>query len=106
ANLPDEEILKLFKTYHGNIKEAFEQAKSVGRMDVAERLEAELAIIQEYLPKTLSVEKTRELVMEEIQESGAKSKKELGLVMKILKKHGSAIDGKLAKELTDDLLGG
>lgn len=101
GNLSDEEITKLFKTYYGNIQESFEQAKSVNRSDIADRLKEELGIIQEFLPKTLSVEETRKVVAQAIEISGAKSKKDVGLVMKTIMKMGLPIDGKLAKELAD-----
>jgi len=39
-----------------------------------------------------------------IADSGAKTKKDLGLVMKTIMKLNSAIDGKLAKDLADQLL--
>lgn len=105
ASLPDPEVVKLFKTYFGNLQEALVQALDAGRSDIAEPLKAELVIIQEFLPKAPSAEETKKLVIQAIAESGAKTKKELGLVMKSVMKLNSAIDGKLAKELASQLLG-
>lgn len=102
--LPDAEVLKLFKTYYGNLKEALEQAEAVNRPDIAERLKAELLIIQEFLPKALSAEETKRIVIQAIADSGAKTKKDLGLVMKGIMKINSAVDGKLAKDLATQLL--
>lgn len=104
GNLPDPEIIKLFKTYYGNLKEALEQALAVNRPEIAERLEGELKIIEEFLPKTLSAEETKKLVIQAIANSGAKTKKDLGLVMKSLKELSTAIDGKLASDLARQLL--
>ena len=104
ANLPDTEVVKLFKTYFGNLQEALEQAQSASRTDIAEQLKKELMIIQEFLPKALSLEETKKIVMQAVQESGAKTKKELGLVMKAVMKLNSSIDGKLAKDLASELL--
>lgn len=104
ANLPDAEVIKLFKTYFGNLQEALEQAQSVNRSDIAEQLKSELAIIQEFLPKALSAEETKRLVLQAIAESGAKTKKELGLVMKAVMKLNNTVDGKLAKDLASELL--
>lgn len=104
ANLPDTEVVKLFKTYFGNLQEALEQAQVASRTDIAEQLKKELMIIQEFLPKALSPEETKKVVMQAIQESGAKTKKELGLVMKAAMKLNSSIDGKLAKDLASELL--
>lgn len=104
GNLSDVEVLKLFKTYFGNLQEALEQAQSAGRADISERLKAELAIIQEFLPKPLSHEETKRLVVQAIHEVGAKTKKELGLVMKAVMKLNNAVDGKLVKDLINELL--
>jgi uncharacterized protein YqeY len=104
ASLPDVEVIKLFKTYFSNLQDALDQAQSVNRPDIAEPLKAELLIIQEFLPKALSVEETKKLIVQAIDESRAKTKKELGLVMKAAMKLNSAVDGKLAKELAEELL--
>ncbi len=104
ATLPDPEVIKLFKTYYGNLQEALEQAQGANRSDIADQLKTELVIIQEFLPKVLSPEETKRIVMQAIAESGAKTKKELGLVMKTVMKLNSTVDGKLAKEFAAELL--
>lgn len=104
GNLPDSEVIKLFKTYFGNLQEALDQAQSANRPEAVEKLKSELLIVQEFLPKTPSLEETRRIVEQAIAESGAKTKKELGLVMKNIMKLNSAVDGKLAKDLANQLL--
>jgi uncharacterized protein len=102
ATLPDLEVLKLFKTYYSNLQEARDQA--VSRPEIVEKLEKELEIVQEFLPKSLSLEETKKIVIQAIADSGAKTKKDLGLVMKTIMKLNSSVDGKLAKDLADQLL--
>ena len=102
ANLPDAEVIKLFKTYYGNLEEAREQ--SVSRPEMVAQLDKELAIVQEFLPKALSHEETKKIVMQAIADSGAKTKKDLGLVMKSIMKINNTVDGKLAKDLASELL--
>ena len=104
ANLPDTEVIKLFKTYFSNLQEALDQAQSVNRPDIAEQLKKELLIIQEFLPKALSPEETKRIVIQAITESGAKTKKDLGLVMKTVMKLNNTVDGKLAKDMAGELL--
>lgn len=104
GNLSDEEILKIFKTYLGNLQEALEQSQTFNRPEAAAKLKNEIVIVQEFLPKALSPEETRALVEQAIERSGAKTKKELGLVMKEIKREGSSIDGKLAKDIAEQLL--
>lgn len=104
ASLPDADVIKLFKTYYGNLQEALEQAISVNRSDISDKLKKELLIIEEFLPKAPSAEETKRLVVQAIAESGAKTKKDLGLVMKAIMKLNNTVDGKLAKELASGLL--
>lgn len=104
GNLSDPEVLKLFKTYFGNLQEALEQAKTVNRPEIEEKLRKELSIVQEFLPVAPSSEETKKLVVQAIADSGAKTKKDFGMVMKSIMKLNSAVDGKLAKELANQLL--
>jgi uncharacterized protein YqeY len=104
ANLPDAEVIKLFKTYFGNLQEALEQAEIANRPDISDQLKKELVIVQEFLPTVPSPEETRRIVMQAIADSGAKTQKDLGLVMKGVMKLNSAVDGKLAKDLASELL--
>ena len=102
--LSDEEVVKLFKTYAGNLEEALKQAIALHRKEAADKLQMELTIVHEFLPKALSLEETKQLVIQAIEESGAKTKKELGLVMKTIIKLNGQVDGKMAKDLADSLL--
>ena len=104
GNLPDSEVIKLFKTYFGNLQKLLEQAQSANRPEAVEKLKRELIIVQEFLPKTPSLEETRRIVEQAIVQSGAKTKKELGLVMKNIMRLNSAVDGKLAKDVANQLL--
>jgi uncharacterized protein YqeY len=104
ASLPDSEVLKLFKTYFGNLQEALDQALTLKRPEIAEKLKQELEIIQEFLPKALSLEETKKIVIQAISDSGATTKKDFGLVMKGIMKLNNTVDGKLAKDLANQLL--
>ncbi|PJD94905.1 MAG: hypothetical protein CK425_10110 [Parachlamydia sp.] len=104
CNLPDAEVLKLFKTYFGNLQEALEHAQTANRPEMIEKLKSELEIVQEFLPKPLSLDETKKIVEQAIADSGAKTKKDVGLVMKSIMKINRTVDGKLAKDLADQLL--
>lgn len=104
GNVPDEEVVKLIKTYSGNLQEALAQAQEFNRPEAVEKLKGELEIVQEFLPKALSPEETKAIVIQAVSESGAKTKKDLGLVMKSIMKLNSNVDGKLAKDLASELL--
>jgi uncharacterized protein YqeY len=104
CNLPDAEVLKLFKTYFGNLQEALGHAKTANRPELIAQLTGEMVIVQEFLPKAPSLDETKKIVEQAIVDSGAKTKKDFGLVMKSIMKINSTVDGKLAKELANQLL--
>jgi hypothetical protein len=104
ATLPDADVIKLFKTYCGSLVEAFDQARQVGRSDIADQLQQEIVIVQEFLPYVPSLDETKLLVEQAIKESGAKTKKDLGLVMKATMKLNSEVDGKMAKDIAFSIL--
>lgn len=104
AALPDQEVVKLFKTYFGTLQEALEQSQNANRPEMVQKLKEEMVIVQEFLPKALSADETKKIVQQAIVESGAKTKRDLGLVMKAIMKINNAVDGKMAKEIADHLL--
>ena len=82
--------------------EAFTQAKRPER--VAEE-QAELAVIEAFLPRLADEATTRGWVREAIAASGATSAKELGRVMgALMKAHKGDVDGDLARRLASELL--
>lgn len=104
ATLADTEVIKLFKTYYGNLEESLEYAKTANRPDLIERLQGELEIVREFLPKVLSLEETKKVVQEAIAESKAETKKDFGIVMKNIMKRNLPIDAKVVKDLVTELL--
>lgn len=104
GNVSDPDAIKLFKTYFGNLQEALDQAQGINRPELVEKLKSEIAIVQEFIPQALSAEETKKIVVQAIAESGAKTKKDLGFVMKCAMKLNSTIDGKLTKDLASELL--
>ena len=104
ATLADSEVIKLFKTYYGNLQEALEQAQAASRQDIVDQLKSELVIVMEFLPKAPSLEETKLLVAQALAETGAKSKKDLGIVMKAVMKLNSSVDGKIVKDLVSEQL--
>lgn len=83
--------------------DAFTQANRPER--VAEE-RAELAVVEEFLPRLADEPTTRGWVREAIAASGATSAKELGKVMgALMKAHKGDVDGDLARKLAAELLG-
>jgi uncharacterized protein YqeY len=77
-----------------------------GRRDLADKEEAEIAVIERYLPKQLGQEEARQVISGIIEELGLSSKKEIGQVMKEIRaRYPGQIDGKLASSIAGELLG-
>lgn len=76
-----------------------------GRQDLADKEQAEIDVIQRYLPKPLSDDEAREAVAAIVTEVGASTKKDLGKVMKEVRgRYPGQIDGKLASTIAGELL--
>jgi len=77
-----------------------------GRQDLADKEQAEIEVIERYLPKQLSEDEAREAISAIIEELGLSSKKELGKVMKEVKtRYPGQIDGRMASSIAGQLLG-
>lgn len=98
--LTDEEVTKVLNTLVKQRKDSFEQFTANGRTELAEKEQAELAVLEEYLPQSASANEIANAVSEAISETGASSIKEMGAVMKaaMAKLAGKTVDGKLVSE--------
>ncbi|MFT4648705.1 MAG: hypothetical protein ACI87O_000259 [Planctomycetota bacterium] len=77
-------------------KDSVEQYETAGREELAAQERAEIEVIQNYLPQTLTEEETEVLVKATIEEVGATTKQDLGKVMKaIMATHKGRVEGKL-----------
>ncbi|MFP2927842.1 GatB/YqeY domain-containing protein [Pyxidicoccus sp. 3LG] len=65
-------------------RDSIDQFKAGGRPELAEKEEAEIGILQNYLPKQLSADELTAEVQAAIAEVGAKGPKDMGAVMKNL----------------------
>jgi uncharacterized protein len=88
-------------------REAAEMFRKGDRQELAEKEEAELKIIESYLPAAPSEEELNRAVSEAITESGATSAKDMGKVMKAaqVKLAGKRVDGKALSERVKSRLG-
>lgn len=83
-DMTDDAVLTVLARALKQRADAFEQFTQAGRLDLAQREEAEIAILRGYQPAQLSEAEIAALVDEAIAASGAASKKEMGKVMAIL----------------------
>lgn len=82
--LDDLGIIEVITTLAKQRRESIRMYQDGNRPDLAEKEEAELAILLEYLPTQLSAAEISELVDRIITETGAQGAKDMGRVMKVL----------------------
>jgi len=86
-------------------EDSIAQFEKGGHLDRAAQERAEIEFLKPYLPAMLDGPALAAAVQVAIAQSGASSKKDLGLVMKALQAaHGGAVDGKAASALVQTLL--
>ena len=95
-DLTEEEVQAVLNNAGKKRKDSIEAYKNAGRDDLVAIEEAELKIIQDYLPKQLSEAEIAEVVATVITETGASGASDFGKVMKetMAKLRGRA-DGKM-----------
>jgi uncharacterized protein YqeY len=81
--LDDTAVMNLLQKEIKNRREALEEAKKANRADLIEANEAEINVLQAFLPKAMPAEELRALVQESISETGAASPSDMGKVMKV-----------------------
>ena len=105
--LSGDEILKTIASLCKQGQEAIEYFRKGGRNDLLRQEEAELAVLNRYLPEALSEEEVRALIRSSIEEVGAKGMQDLGRVMKqIMPKVTGRAEGKRVNELAKEMLSG
>ncbi len=79
--LSDDEILNIIAKQVKQKKDSIEDFKKGSREDLVELTNREIAILQEYLPPQLCEEELVNIVKKAIEETGAKTKKDMGKIM-------------------------
>jgi uncharacterized protein YqeY len=107
SRLTEEEIIETLNSEAKKRKESIISFKQGQRLELAEKEEKELIILEEYLPKPIPEEELKEMVKEAIAKVKAGSLADLGKVMSQLmpeiKKRGRA-DGNLVNQIVKEFL--
>lgn len=86
-------------------RESIQMYRDGGREELAANEEAELGVIEEFLPQMMSEAETRAAIETIKADLGASSMADMGRVMSELKaRHGAVLDGKLASGLVKSSL--
>jgi len=97
--LEESEVLQILSSMIKQRKDSIEQFAKGGRADLVEKEEAELKVVQEFMPAQMTDEEIDALIKKAIDEAGAVSIKDMGKVMKILMPQiAGQADGKIVGE--------
>jgi len=104
--LEEPEALQVLQTLVKQRHESVEQFTRGGRLDLAQKETQEIAIIEAYLPAAPSDADLAAAIDGAIAETGARSPKEMGAVIKAAKVRlaGKTVDGKALSDLVRDRL--
>lgn len=103
--LDDQGVIEIISKQLKEKKSVIEDFKKGQRQDLVEQTEKEMEILLEYLPKQLSEDDIREIVMETVKEVNASSMKDMGLVMKsVMPKVKGKADGNTVNKIVKEIL--
>lgn len=103
--LSDDKAVEILRRLRKQRLEASEQYRLGNRVELAEAEEAEVLIIDAYLPVVASVDQTRVWLQETIAQTGATSSKESGKVMgAFMKVHKADVEPSVVRDLLKELL--
>ena len=100
-DLDDAEMSRVMTTMIKQRRESIEQFEKGNRAELAAKERQEITILESYLPQAFSPEQLSAVVDAIIQETGARSLKEMGVVMKaaMARLAGQPVDGKQVSDL-------
>jgi uncharacterized protein YqeY len=106
--LDDTESLQVIASLIKQRRDSIEQFEKGGRQDLAGREQAEIAVLETYLPPPMEAAELERVVDEAIRESGATSARDMGKAMKaaMARLAGASVDGKAVSELVKRKLAG
>jgi uncharacterized protein YqeY len=104
--LEEGEVISVLNTLVKQRKDSIEQFRKGGREELAQKEEAEIKIIEEYLPAAATDDDIRQAIAEAMQETGAASIKDMGKVMKaaMARLAGKTADGSRVSTLVKEKL--
>ena len=103
--LSDEEELQVLQRERKRRVEAAEAFRGGGREAQAEQEEAELAVLEEFMPEPLTEEELERIVDDAIAENGATSLREMGRVMAdVMPQIAGRADGSAVSQLVREKL--
>ncbi len=104
-SLSEPEILEVIQRQVKQRKDSIAEFEKANRQDLSKKEAAEIMVLEQYLPKQLSEIELKAIVQKAIQTSGAKSKADMGKIMKeVMPQIAGRVDGKQVNQMVSGLL--
>ena len=92
TQLEEAEELAVVRKQIKQREDSTEQFRSAGRPELADKEEAEIAVLKQFMPAELTAEETEAMLEAVLKETGASTKKDMGQVMKLMQER--TVNGK------------
>jgi uncharacterized protein YqeY len=104
--LDEPEVLAVFNSLIKQRKDSIDQFRKGGREELAQKEEAEIKVIESYLPAAATDDDIRRAIEEAIQETSAASMNDMGKVMKATQARlaGKTVDGARVSQMVKEKL--
>ncbi|OGC46491.1 hypothetical protein A3J98_01325 [candidate division WS6 bacterium RIFOXYC1_FULL_33_10] len=104
-SLTDEQVLKVLRKQKKRVEDSIEGFTKMNREDLISKEKEQLKVLETYLPALMSEEDITKVIKKVIDESGASSMRDMGLVMgKSMKELGDMADGNTVRNIVQGLL--
>ena len=104
-DLSNEECLKILNSSAKQLKESIKQYSDANRIDLIEKEEYELSLVQHYLPEPISEQEIKIKILQMIDKTGAKSMADMGKVMgNAMSEFAGAVDGSIVQKIVKEEL--
>ena len=106
SELTDDDVQKLLRSLVKQRRDSIEQYEKAGRQELVDKEQAEIGVIETYLPQAASPAEIEAAVAAAIAETGAASMKDMGKVMKAAQAAlaGKNADGRQISEIVKSRL--
>ena len=104
--LTDDELVQIIGKAAKQRRDTIAEYERLGRDDLAAKESAELALIEQYLPKQLSADELEAIVRAVIAETGAESMRDMNKIMPVaMERIAGQADGRAVNQIVRRLLG-
>ena len=104
-DLNERECIKILSSTAKQLKDSIEQYTNANRLDLIEKEQYELSLVQNYLPIPISEKTIKMEILKVIDENNAQSMADMGKIMGvIMSKFPGSVDGNIVQKIVKEIL--